>query len=116
MFRLFISLLLAFFSSSLWAISEYHLEIKDHLFFPSRITIPAGQKVKLIIHNLDETPEEFESFSLNREKVIFAQSQAVIFIGPLKPGEYEFVGEYNPNSARGSVVVILEKVGDGNVD
>jgi hypothetical protein len=95
--------------SSLAAITEYHIQLKDHLFFPSRITIPANQKVKLVIDNQDSTPEEFDSFSLNREKVIFAQRKATIFIGPLKPGEYEFFGEYNPNTARGTVIVEYQK-------
>lgn len=115
--RRYISLILfALLSPPLLAAPEFHLEIKDHLFFPSRIAIPAGQKVKLIIHNLDDTPEEFESFSLNREKVIFAKSKVVIFVGPLKPGEYEFVGEYNPNSARGTVVVSKTQQGDADVN
>lgn len=92
------------------AVTEYHLELKDHLFFPSMITIPANQKVKLIIDNQDNTPEEFDSFSLNREKVIFANQKATIFIGPLKPGEYTFFGEYNPNSARGTVVVEYQRL------
>ena len=69
------------------------------------ITIPANKKVKLIVDNQDSTPEEFDSFSLNREKVIFAKNKATIFIGPLKPGKYEFFGEYNPNTARGTVIV-----------
>lgn len=84
---------------------EYHIQLKDHLFSPSRVSIPANQKVKLVIHNLDNTPEEFDSFSLNREKVIFAHHQASIFIGPLEPGKYDFFGEYNPNTARGIVIV-----------
>jgi hypothetical protein len=87
------------------AVTEYHIQLKDHLFFPSRISIPANQKVKLIIDNQDNTPEEFDSFSLNREKVIFANRKASIFIGPLKPGEYDFFGEYNPNTASGTVIV-----------
>lgn len=87
------------------AVTEYHIQLKDHLFFPSRIHIPANQKVKLVIDNQDDTPEEFDSFSLNREKVIFAHRKAKIFIGPLKPGEYGFFGEYNPNTARGTVIV-----------
>ncbi|WP_299075129.1 cupredoxin domain-containing protein [uncultured Paraglaciecola sp.] len=87
------------------AVTEYHVQLKDHLFFPSRIHIPAYQKVKLVIHNQDNTPEEFDSFSLNREKVIFANHKASIFIGPLQPGDYDFFGEYNPNTARGSVIV-----------
>ncbi|MDP5032609.1 MAG: cupredoxin domain-containing protein [Paraglaciecola sp.] len=103
------------FSSSLLAVTEYELVLKDHLFFPSRITIPAGKKVKLIIHNQDDTPEEFDSFSLNRQKVIFAKRKTYIFIGPLQPGEYDFVGEYNPNSARGTVVVVKE-AGGGDVN
>ncbi|WP_340681163.1 cupredoxin domain-containing protein [Paraglaciecola sp.] len=108
--------LLGVFSPGLWAVDEYHLEIKGHLFFPSIITIPAGEKVKLVVHNLDSTPEEFESFSLNREKVIFGNKKVTIFIGPLKPGEYEFVGEYNPNSARGTVVVVQKTQENNNVD
>ena len=100
------ALFLSLFSPVLFAeITEYHIQLKDHLFSPSRISIPAQKKVKLVIDNQDNTPEEFDSFSLNREKVIFAHHQAIIFIGPLEPGEYPFFGEYNPNTARGIVIV-----------
>ena len=98
------------FCHSVWAdVTEYHVQLKDHLFFPSRITIPANQKVKLVIDNQDNTPEEFDSFSLNREKVIFSNRKVSIFIGPLKPGEYDFFGEYNPNTARGKAIVVHQK-------
>lgn len=79
------------------------IEIRDHLFFPSEVRVPAGTKVKLVVRNLDPTPEEFESYELNREKVISGNSQAVIFIGPLAPGEYPFFGEFNPKTAQGVV-------------
>ena len=46
---------------------EVSLVIKDHRFIPSEIKVPAGQKVKLLVHNQDGTPEEFESHELNRE-------------------------------------------------
>jgi hypothetical protein len=36
--------------------------------------------------------------------VIPGGAKAVIFIGPLKPGKYEFVGEYNEATAKGVVV------------
>ena len=49
---------------------EVLLVIKDHRFEPAELKVPAGQRVKLIVHNQDKTPEEFESKSLNREKVI----------------------------------------------
>jgi len=85
--------------------SEFVLEIKDHLFYPTEVIIPVNKKVKLIIYNRDNTPEEFDSFDLNREKVIFPNKKTTIFIGPLPKGRYEFFGEYNPNSARGAVIV-----------
>ena len=85
--------------------AEYTLELKDHLFFPSIIEIPANKKIKFTIYNRDATPEEFDSFDLNREKVIFPHKKAVIFIGPLPEGRYQFFGEYNPNTAKGTVVV-----------
>jgi hypothetical protein len=81
------------------------IEIRNHLFDPDVITIPANTKVKLIVYNRDPTPEEFESFELNREKVIMGGRKAVIFIGPLAPGEYPFFGEFNPQTALGKIVV-----------
>jgi plastocyanin len=82
----------------------FEIEIRDHLFDPAELTIPAGKKVKLVVYNRDPTPEEFESYELNREKVIMGSSKAVIFIGPLKPGEYPFFGEFNPKTAQGKVI------------
>lgn len=87
------------------ATSEIEIVIKDHLFFPAIVEVPAGQKVKLRIINQDPTPEEFESYELNREKVIAGNRQTVIFIGPLNPGEYPFFGEFYPKTAQGKVVV-----------
>ena len=84
----------------------FDIYLKDHLFTPSILYVPAGEKVKLVIHNQDPTPEEFESFSLNREKVILGNGKGVVFIGPLQPGEHPFIGEYNPDTARGTIVVL----------
>ena len=81
------------------------LSIKDHRFEPSEVQVPANTKVKLIVKNLDATPEEFESNELRREKVIQGGQQATIYVGPLQPGRYEFFGEFNPKTARGFVVV-----------
>lgn len=87
------------------AIETIAMNIKDHKFEPAEITIPANTKVKLLVKNLDSTPEEFESYEMHREKIIRGKSQAVIFIGPLKAGVYPFFGEFNPKTAQGRVVV-----------
>lgn len=86
------------------ATPEIEIIIKDHLFFPSVVEVPAGQKIRLKIINQDPTPEEFESYELNREKVIAGNRETVIFIGPLQPGEYPFFGEFNPRTALGKVI------------
>jgi plastocyanin len=91
-------------TTAAFAADEFTLVIKDHRFEPAEITVPAGKKIKLIVQNQDATPEEFESHSLNREKVIAGKSSASIFIGPLKPGTYPFVGEYNEKTAKGVIV------------
>ena len=83
---------------------EAMLVIKDHRFEPTELKVPAGQRIKLTVHNQDATPEEFESHMLNREKVVPGGAKAVIFIGPLKSGRYEFLGEYNEATAKGVVV------------
>lgn len=83
----------------------YEIIIKDHLFYPDELIIPANTKVKLLVKNQDVTPEEFESYELNREKVIPGKSQVIIFIGPLKPGIYPFFGEFFPKTAQGRIIV-----------
>jgi plastocyanin len=84
---------------------EFTLVIKNHRFEPTELKVPAGQKIKLVVHNQDTTAEEFESHSLQREKVIPAGAKATIFVGPLKPGRYEFFGEYNEKTAKGAIIV-----------
>ncbi len=82
----------------------FEIIIKDHKFAPATLEIPANKKVKLIVKNQDPTPEEFESYELNREKVIPGNSQAIIFVGPLEPGTYPFFGEFNQKTAQGKII------------
>lgn len=83
---------------------EFRLVIQDHRFQPAELVVPAGKKFKLVIENRDATPEEFDSHALNREKVVAGKSTASIYIGPLKPGRYPFIGEFNAATASGAIV------------
>jgi hypothetical protein len=82
----------------------YSLVIRDHRFQPAEISVPAGKKVKLLIDNQDATPEEFDSHSLNREKLIAGKSKATVYVGPLSPGRYPFEGEFNAKTAQGVII------------
>ena len=83
---------------------EVLLVIREHKFEPAEVKVPANQRVKLVVHNQDATPEEFESHALNREKVVPPRSKATIYIGPLKPGRYPFVGEFHEATAKGVIL------------
>lgn len=83
---------------------DYVLTIKDHRFTPAEIKVPANQRVAITVVNQDATPEEFDSSALKVEKVIAGNSKGVVRIGPLKPGRYPFIGEYNEATAKGVVV------------
>lgn len=84
-------------------IPSFELVIKDHKFIPDHLQVPSGVKIRLVVKNQDPTPEEFESYALNREKVIPGNAQALIYIGPLEPGVYPFFGEFNQKSAQGKI-------------
>ena len=84
--------------------SDYILVIKDHQFQPAELNVPAGKKIKIVIENRDASPEEFESHSLNREKLIAANGSVSIYIGPLTVGRYPFYGEFNEATAQGVIV------------
>lgn len=88
------------------AIQEpYTIVIKDHLFTPSQLTIPAGQKIRLTVENQDPTAEEFESYELNREKVVGGGKKIIVYLGPLKQGSYKYFGDFHPKTAQGIIVV-----------
>jgi hypothetical protein len=99
-----VCLLLGVGAPAFGADPEVTLVIRDHRFEPSELRVPAGKKVKIMIDNQDATSEEFESHELNREKVIPAKSKVPVYVGPLAPGSYPFVGEFNAQTAKGVVI------------
>jgi plastocyanin len=97
----FVSLTLA--NASAFA-QEFNLVIRDHKFEPAEIRVPAGKRVSIYVSNEDPTPEEFDSTALKVEKVIPGKSKGLVRIGPLAPGRYEFIGEFNAETAKGVVI------------
>jgi hypothetical protein len=83
---------------------DYILRIKDHRFIPQELEIPAGKKIKLIVKNEDPSAEEFESHSLNREKIVAGGRQIIVYIGPLSAGKYDFFGDFFPKTAQGTII------------
>jgi hypothetical protein len=82
----------------------YTLSIKNHRFEPVELKVPAGRRVELQIRNQDSSAEEFESYELNREKIVAGNQSATVYIGPLVAGRYPFFGDFNRDTARGTIV------------
>lgn len=85
---------------------EYTLTLENHLFTPAQLEVQAGEKIILHVVNKDDAAEEFESHSLKREKIVPAKGQIKINLGPLKPGSYEFFGEFHEKTAKGTLVAV----------
>lgn len=107
---LFVALGIALMPLSLGQVSAaepdvtVEIVLRDHRFDPAEVRVPAGRAVKLVVRNEDKAAEEFESRDLNRERVIKGGTTAIMQVGPLKPGRYAFFGEFNPKTARGTLI------------
>ncbi|MGH8143092.1 MAG: cupredoxin domain-containing protein [Steroidobacteraceae bacterium] len=82
---------------------SYSLDISEHAFIPATLAIPAGTRVKLLVKNTRRLPSEFESFDLNREKVVPPGTTITVWIGPLAVGKYKFFDDFNP-AATGRII------------
>jgi plastocyanin len=86
------------------AAESYKLTISDKGFEPSTIEIPAGKKVTLSVSNTTKKPAEFESDDIGREKLVPAGKTITMPVGPLKPGSYSFIDDFN-KSRQGTISV-----------
>ena len=74
-----------------FALSIHH----DDQFVPSELQVPADQKIELIVKNERAAASEFESAELRREKVVPAGQKVTVYVGPLRPGTYEFFDDFH---------------------
>ncbi len=85
------------------AAEGYTITIKGHRFDPENLEVPAGQRFQITVVNQDPTPEEFESNEFHVEKLVNGNSKIIVFVGPLKPGTYGYFGDFNPDTAQGTL-------------
>ena len=73
-------------------------------FAPAELQVPADQKLQIAVTNRTGAAIEFESFELNRERVIQSGQTVTIYLSPLGQGRYEFFDDFHPEH-RGALVV-----------
>jgi heme/copper-type cytochrome/quinol oxidase subunit 2 len=86
--------------------SPVQLILKDHRFTPNEITLPAGRRTTLEVTNADAAADEFEMRQLAIEKIVPAGGKVLVGLHPLAPGRYQFVGEFNEATAKGTIIVV----------
>jgi ribosomal protein L22 len=95
---------LVFTATAALADDTLSIKIENHKFTPAELHVPANKRVSVYVENADATPEEFESTTLKVEKVIPGKSKALVRMGPLAPGRYDFIGEFHMDTAKGTVI------------
>ena len=73
----------------------FSIVFRDGAIEPAEIVVPAGVRFKLELHNKGESPIEFESLVLRKEKVLAPGASSFIVIRGLDAGEYEFFDDFH---------------------
>jgi hypothetical protein len=83
---------------------ELALTLDQHRFSPAELRVKANAPFILVITNKDTEDEEFEMSALRIEKVIAAGKTLKLKMPALKPGTYEFIGDFHEKTAKGRIV------------
>lgn len=87
------------------ATAAYEIRVTAAGFTPQTLFLPARTPVVLRVANTSTEAIEFESFKLNRERVVEPGRTIEVRLPPLKPGTYDFFDDFHPNAPGGKIVV-----------
>jgi hypothetical protein len=79
------------------------LRFENRRFIPQTITVPANQPFKIKITNSSKEAIEFESFKLNREKVVGPGESVIVLVPALRPGSYDFYDDFHQDVPEGTI-------------
>jgi len=83
---------------------ELALTLDQHRFSPEELRVKANTPFILVITNKDKEEEEFEMSSLRIEKIVPGGKTLQLKMPALKPGTYEFNGDFHEKTAKGRIV------------
>src|ERR1035441_3240718 len=89
-------------------IKDKGLEIRfeNHQFSPQTLTVPAGTALQITVLNLSRERIEFESFRLNREKVVEPGGSVIVKLPALRAGSYDFFDDFHADVPEGTIIEI----------
>ena len=104
MSALALGLLLALAATARGEERSIALAVAEHGFAPPEIEAAAGERLRLEVTNQTAVAIEFESFELNRERVVPPGRTVAVYVSGLSPGRYEFFDDSH-QERRGALVV-----------
>ena len=103
-FSLIVLMMLVFPAGARADDTVIELRFENRRFTPQTITVPANQALTIRVTNASTEPIEFESFKLNREKVVGPGETITVRIPALRPGSYDFYDDFHQDVPAGSIV------------
>ncbi len=89
---------------ALAADSVVELRYENHRFAPQMIAVPAKRAFRIKVTNASKETIEFESFKLDREKVVGPGETIFVNVPPLSPGSYDFYDDFHGDVPEGAVI------------
>lgn len=80
------------------------LRYENRKFTPQTLEVPANRAFKIKIVNASKEAIEFESFKVNREKVVGPGETVTVGVPALKAGSYDFYDDFHRDVPEGTIV------------
>jgi hypothetical protein len=80
------------------------IRFENHHFSPQTLVVPADRPLQITVLNLSRERIEFESFKLNREKVVEPGSSVTLKLPPLRAGSYDFFDDFHSDVPEGAIL------------
>ena len=84
--------------------AAYEIHFAEHRFTPMTLVVPADQPLELKVMNSSNERIEFESFKLNREKIVGPGETVTLHLPPLRAGSYDFYDDFHQDVPEGAIV------------
>jgi hypothetical protein len=75
----------------------------DGRFEPDELVVKAKTPFRLRVVNATQAAIEFESFELNRERVVLPGAEIVVYLPALDPGSYKFFDDFHQGAGEGTI-------------
>jgi Cupredoxin-like domain len=79
------------------------LRFHDGTFEPGELVVKAKAPFRLRVVNETQEAIEFESFELNRERVVLPGAEIVVYLPALDPGSYKFFDDFHQGAGEGTI-------------